>query len=141
MIRKSILLLQILLSFSLNSCIISTTLFLDNDRPNTVWDPNFETGLVFESCKQKGSLIRHGPQVTISNFATRRIVYNEEVNWHTNTSIALDPGDYLIDFYVEYMGKHIWNYKGSFSVDKAAPIHLILETPILVTSKPKVVFK
>jgi len=39
------------------------------------------------------------------------------------------------------LGSHIWKYKGFFIVDDAAPTHLILETPRLVTAKPKVVFR
>ncbi|NQT62695.1 MAG: hypothetical protein HQ556_07030 [Candidatus Marinimicrobia bacterium] len=141
MFRKSILLLQIFMIVSLNACLLSTTFMLDKAPPDTVWDPDFETGLIFESNKPKGKLIRHGPQVTIREFLTRKIVYDEEVKWHTNTSIALAPGKYIIDFYVKYLGVHIWKYKGFFIVDETAPTHLILETPLLVTSKPKVVFR
>ncbi|MBC8192828.1 MAG: hypothetical protein H8E18_10630 [FCB group bacterium] len=141
MIRKSIVLLQIIMVLGLNACLLSTTLMLDNTPPSNVWDPDFESGLIFESNKPKGLLIRHGPQVTIRELQTRTIVYDEEVNWHTHTSIALDPGKYIIDFYVEYWGCHIWKYKGFFIVDEAAPTHLILETPRLVTAKPTVVFR
>lgn len=141
MIRKSIILLQIIMIVSLNACLLSTTLMLDKTPPNTIWDPDFETGLIFETKKPRGRLILHGPQVTIREFLTRTIVYDEEVNWHTNTPIALDPGKYIIDFYVEYWGSHIWKYKGFFIVDEAAPTHLILETPRLVTAKPTVVFR
>jgi len=141
MIRKSILTLQIILLVGLNGCLLSTTLMLDNAPPDVVWDPGFRTGLVFESNKPKGKLIRHGPQVTIREFLTRTIVYDEEVRWHTNTSIALEPGKYIIDFYVDYLGRHIWKYKGFFVVDDTAPTHLLLETPLLVTAQPKVVFR
>jgi len=141
MTRKSILILQVVTILTLNACMLSTTLMLDNHQPNTVSDLNFETGLIFESYKRSGVLIRHGPQVTIREFLTRNITYNEEVAWHTNTSIALDPGKYIIDFYVEYFGAHIWEYKGFFTVDEDAPTHLMLRTPKLVTAKPKVVFR
>ena len=141
MIRNSILLLQIFIMIGLNGCLLSTTLSLDKNRPNTAGDPGFETGLVFQACQPKGKLIRHGPQVIIREFLTRTIVYDEEVKWHTNTSIALKPGKYIIDFQVDYMGCQIWKYKGFFIVDKAAPTHLILETPLLVTAKPRVVFR
>ena len=141
MIRKILLLLQIIMIVSLNACLLSKTIMLDKAPRNTVWDPDFETGLIFESSKPRSLLIRNGPQVTIRELLTREIVYDEELNWHTNTSIALDPGKYIIDFYVEYSGSHIWKYKGFFIVDDAAPTHLILETPRLVTAKPKVVFR
>jgi len=126
---------------SLNACLISTTLMLDNTPPIIVWDPDFETGLIFRSDKPRGILIQRGPQVTIRKFLTREIVYDGEVNWHANTSIALSPGKYIIDFYVKYFGVHIWKYKGFFIVDEAAPTYLILGTPRFVTSKPKVVFR
>ncbi|MBT4129888.1 MAG: hypothetical protein HOB84_13995 [Candidatus Marinimicrobia bacterium] len=141
MIRKCILLLQIIMIVSLNACLLSKTLMLDNAPPNTIWDPDFETGLIFESSKPKSILIVHGPQVTIREFLTRTIVYDEEVNWHTNTSIALDPGKYIVDFHVKYFGSHIWKYKGFFMVDENAPTHLILKTPRFVTAQPKVVFR
>ena len=141
MIRKSILLLQIIMILSLNACLLSTTLMLDNTPPSLVGDPDFKTGLIFESSNPKSILIRHGPQVIIREFLTRTIVYDEEVNWHASTSIALEPGKYIIDFYVEYWGSHIWKYKGFFLVDEAAPAHLILETPRLVTAKPKVIYR
>ncbi len=141
MIRKSILLLQIIMIISLNACLLSTTLMLDNAPPNTVWDPSFETGLIFESGKPRGLLILHGPQVTIREFLTRKIVYDKEVNWHTNTSIPLDPGKYILDFYVEYWGSHIWKYKGFFIVDEAAPTHLSFDTPRFIAAKPKVIFR
>lgn len=126
---------------SLNACLLSTTLMLDKAPPDTVWDPDFETGLIFKAGKPGGKLIWRGPQVTIREFLTRQIVYDDEVNWHTNTSIALDPGKYIIDFYVKYLGNRIWEYKGFFIVDETAPTHLIFETPLLVTSNPKVVFR
>ncbi len=141
MIRKSILLLQIIMIISLNACLLSTTLMLDNAPSKSVWDPGFETGLIFESSKPRGILILHGPQVTIREFLTRKIVYDEEVLWHSNTSIPLDPGKYILDFYVEYWGSQIWKYKGFFIVDEAAPTHVILETPRLVTAKPQVIFR
>ncbi len=141
MIRKSIFLVQIILIVSLNACLLSTTLMLDNAPSSPVWDASFETGLIFESNKPKGILIRHGPQVTIRELLTRKIVYDEEVKWHTTTSIALSPGKYIIDFYVDFWGSQIWKYKGFFIVDEASPTHLILTTPRLVTTKPKVVFR
>lgn len=141
MTRISIVLLQILMLVSLNACLLSTTLMLDNKPPSSVWDSHFETGLIFESNQPRGILVRHGPQVTIREFLTREIVYDEEINWHANTSIALTPGKYIIDFYVYYWGFHVWKYKGFFMVDEAAPTHLILTTPRLVTSKPQVVFR
>ena len=141
MIRKSILLLQLVVIVSLNACLLSTSFILDNTPPDTVWDPDFETGLIFKTSKPGGKLMWHGPQVTIREFLTREIVYEHEVKWHTNTSIALEPGKYIVDFHVKYLGNHIWKYKGFFIVDEGAPTHLILETPRLVTSKPKVVFR
>ena len=125
----------------LNACLLSTTLMMDRAPPDSVWDPDFETGLIFKSDKPTGKLIRHGPQVTIRDFLTRTIVYDQEVKWHTNTAIALDPGKYIIDFHVVYLGRQIWKYKGFFIVDETAPTHLILETPRLVTAKPSVVFR
>lgn len=141
MIRKSHLLLLIVIPMTLNGCLLSTTLMLDNAPPDVVWETGFETGLIFESNKPKGKLIFHGPQVTIREFLTRTIVYDEEVDWHTNTAIALEPGKYIIDFYVPYLGRHIWKYKGFFVVDETAPTHLILQTPLLVTAQPRVVFR
>lgn len=141
MIRKSVVLLQILMIIGLNGCLLSRTFMLDNAPPNTIWDPDFETGLIFESGKPRGLLMLHGPQVTVRDFLTREIVYDEEVNWHAHTAIALDPGKYIIDFHVDYLGRNIWKYKGFFVIDTEAPTHLIFETPILVTAKPKVVIR
>jgi len=141
MIKKSLVFFQILILLSLNNCIVSKTLMLDRDPPDNIWNPDFETGLIFKSGKPKGALIIHGPQVTIREFLTREIVFDEEVSWNSYTSISLDPGKYIIDFYVKYLGMHIWKYKGFFIVDESAPTHLILETPLLVTSAPKVGFR
>ncbi len=141
MIRKSLLVLQIAMIVCLNACILSTTFMLDNPPPDTVWDPNFKTGLVFKSSKPKVRLMLHGPQVTIREFLTREIIYDKEVKWHTNTSIPLEPGKYIIDFHVKYFGRQIWKYKGFFIVDEGAPTHLILKAPRLVTSKPSVLFR
>jgi len=138
MIRKGFLLVQLLSLLSLNGCLLSTTLMLDKSPPRTKSDPFFTTGLVFEADKPKGRLILNGPQVTIREFLTRDIVYDRELDWYTNTSIALVPGKYIIDFHVKYFGAQIWKYKGFFSVDDEAPTHLILKTPRLVTAKPKV---
>lgn len=126
---------------SLNACLFSTTLMLDNTPPSSVWDSHFETGLVFKSNQPRGVLVRHGPQVIIREFLSREIVYDKELKWHANTSIALDPGKYIIDFHVNYWGIHIWKYKGFFMVDEAAPTHLILTTPRLITAEPQVVFR
>ncbi len=135
------LVLQTIAMLSLNACLISTTFMLDKERPRTVSAPNFETGLIFEACERRGKLLRTGPQVIVREFLTRRIVFNDEVDWHTNTSIALDPGKYIVDFHVNYLSRQIWKYKGFFVVDEGAPTHLILETPLLVISKPKVIFR
>lgn len=141
MIRKGILLLQLIMLLSLNGCLVSTTLMLDRTPPLSEGDLYFETGLIFRSDTPRSILVQHGPQVTIREFQTRAIVYDQELKWHANTSIALDPGKYIIDFHVKFYGFRIWKYKGFFIVDEEAPVYLILQTPRLVTSKPDVVFR
>ena len=129
------------MSVCLNACLLSKTIMLDRVPPKAVDDPGFETGLIFESNRPGSILIRHGPQVTIREFITRKIVYDKEVNWHTNTSIALDPGKYIVDFNVKFLGRRIWKYKGFFVVDEVAPTHLIFKAPRFITAKPKVVIR
>jgi hypothetical protein len=133
--------MQIFMIINLNACLLSKTFMVDNRPAKNIWQPDFKTGLIFESSKPKSMLIRQGPQVTIREFITREIVFKDEVKWHSNTSIALDPGKYIIDFHVDYLGRQIWEYKGFFIVDEGAPTHLNLTTPRLVTAKPVVVFR
>ena len=120
---------------------LSRTIIFDSSPPAEAWSPEFETGLIFKSPQQKSLAIWEGPQVIIREFLTREIVFNGEVAWHCNTSIPLDPGKYIVDLHARYLGVKIWKYKGFFEVGETAPTHLIFDTPLLVTSKPRVVFR
>lgn len=141
MSKKGLLLLQIICVVSLNSCLLSRTFILDRSPPDIVWETDFRTGLVVETGTPKAISVIHGPQITIREFLTRDIVYNEELDWHTNTSIELMPGKYILDFHVDYWGFEIWKYKGFFMVDDEAPTHMTMKLPRLVSSQPKVVFR
>ncbi len=141
MVRATAVMLGLLMVLSLNRCMLSKSIILDNSPPAIVWDEGFETGLVFKAPRQSSLLTWQGPQVTIREFLTREIVFKEEVKWHTLTSITLNPGKYIVDCYVPYLGFRIWSYKGFFEVSETAPSHLIYKTPYLITSDPQVILR
>lgn len=141
MSKKNIFVLMVCMVFSLNACMLSRTIIFDSSPPAEAWSPDFETGLIFKAPQQKSLAIWEGPQVIIREFLTREIVFNDEVDWHCNTSIPLVPGKYIVDLHAKYLGIKIWKYKGFFEVNETAPTHLMFDTPLLVTSKPRVVFR
>ena len=104
---------------------------------NNYVNPNLKSGIIFYLGKP-GPMVRNKYVVKCFSKYAGVIVKEAELEWDSKSSLALYPGEYIIEAHVIYFKKKIWQSKCEIDIRDQEIVHYRFEPPIFVTTKPNI---